>query len=687
MRVTDREAGGDYRAGIHALFTTRTERSLSVVSLMAVLCLMFVSSASAEALAFVRSVGSKGEGSGQFKGPQGVATDSEGNIWVIDRGNDRAQEFDASGKFIRMIGGKVDKTTGSNVCSAVTGDKCGAGEAGSAAGWFSEPNYIAVGPHNEVWISDQQNNRIQEFNSSGVWVRTVGNQREEYYDGCGLPAMAEQMKEGELCAPTGLAVDAPGNVWVADENAFASRVQEFSPEGKLISHLPPLGRGPTAGMAIDSSGNIWLAEEFTLSKYDPHGELLWQVSDPGETEEEEMFLLDVAVDSEGNGWIGGLGDFYTFYNAGYDYAGMPKYSASGALTSTSDVFQYRIGPAPLGKFLQPWGVAIDPAGDLWVSDYPEDRIQEFRKKVPLVETASASEIGTSSATLNGTVDPEGNATSYWFEYGPTTAYGTKVPVSPKEVGSGTSDIALSQAVSGLTSGTTYHYRIVAMSEAGTARGTDMTVTPVVNMNDALNALPVRDSFLVNEEHLSFGGSFAALAWDSSASGHDTGFVLGGWRPYDPYPVVAGAYWQNSNFESGSGGDAVAAFLYSGPGNNFPGRYVSEWLNAPNPGSTQSGYQLRFVETALNTYEVTLAKWVSGVEDVLASKTGYAFADKSRFAIVDKGGVVSAWTDSGSGYSELLSAKDSTYPSGYIGIDGSGTGTRLREFSGGELAPF
>jgi hypothetical protein len=85
---------------------------------------------------------------------------------------------------------------------------------------------------------------------------------------------------------------------------------------------------------------------------------------------------------------------------------------------------------------------------------------------PEVETGEAKEVKATTATITGTVEREGLATSYWFEYGLTTAYGTKVPLSPTVVGAGFTPVAVSQALTGLAQATTYHCRLVVESSAG-----------------------------------------------------------------------------------------------------------------------------------------------------------------------------------------------------------------------------
>jgi plastocyanin len=91
---------------------------------------------------------------------------------------------------------------------------------------------------------------------------------------------------------------------------------------------------------------------------------------------------------------------------------------------------------------------------------------------PVVSTGSASAVSETEATLNGTVNPSGQEASYYFEYGTTTAYGSKTDEAP--AGEGTAAAARSASVSGLAPGTTYHFRIVAENATGTKRGADRT---------------------------------------------------------------------------------------------------------------------------------------------------------------------------------------------------------------------
>ena len=96
---------------------------------------------------------------------------------------------------------------------------------------------------------------------------------------------------------------------------------------------------------------------------------------------------------------------------------------------------------------------------------------------PQVFAGSASSITANSATLNGSVNPNGSATTYYFQLGTGTAYGTTITPSPNSVGSGTTaKNVYAQNVSYLNPNTIYHFRLVASSSAGTAYGADTYFT-------------------------------------------------------------------------------------------------------------------------------------------------------------------------------------------------------------------
>jgi subtilisin family serine protease/streptogramin lyase len=117
-------------------------------------------------------------------------------------------------------------------------------------------------------------------------------------------------------------------------------------------------------------------------------------------------------------------------------------------------------------------VSCLPAACMAIGESPQ------RLSITTAKTKDATSITSSKATLNGIVNPHGSETSYQFEYGTTTSYGSKAPASFKLVGSGTKDVKVSQSISGLKPGTTYHFRVMAIKspDLGPVYGEDLTFT-------------------------------------------------------------------------------------------------------------------------------------------------------------------------------------------------------------------
>lgn len=97
-----------------------------------------------------------------------------------------------------------------------------------------------------------------------------------------------------------------------------------------------------------------------------------------------------------------------------------------------------------------------------------------QQDAPTVTTGDATSVTTNTATLNGTVNPYGVSTTYYFEYGTTTSYGSNTVSA--DAGSGTIDVSVNANITGLSDSTTYHFRIVATNNIGTTYGNDATFT-------------------------------------------------------------------------------------------------------------------------------------------------------------------------------------------------------------------
>lgn len=134
--------------------------------------------------------------------------------------------------------------------------------------------------------------------------------------------------------------------------------------------------------------------------------------------------------------------------------------APGSPTIDAGLGEFLDGDFDLDGDLRQLGAAIDIGADEFVV-------------APVVATGPATDITDRSATLSGSVDPNGAHTGYRFEYGPTTAYGSTTPEADGgEVGT----IAAAATLGALSPATTYHYRLVATNAGGTSKGADRTFT-------------------------------------------------------------------------------------------------------------------------------------------------------------------------------------------------------------------
>jgi hypothetical protein len=170
------------------------------------------------------------------------------------------------------------------------------------------------------------------------------------------------------------------------------------------------------------------------------------------------------------------------------------------------------------------------------------------QSAPTVVTEVASPVGSSTATLNGTVNPDGSEVSECkFEYGTSTSYGSSAPCTPSP-GSGTSPVAVSAGLSGLAANTTYHFRLVAKNLSGTSNGSDqtfMTLPPLPTVVTGVASAIAQTSATLN-------GTVNPNGFEVSACRFEYGITTsyGSSAPCSPAPG------------SGSGPVAVSAALES-----------------------------------------------------------------------------------------------------------------------------
>jgi sugar lactone lactonase YvrE len=379
--------------------------------------------------------GEEGFGNGQLKQPNlGIATDSEGNIWVADTENNRVEKFNSKGEYLLQFG-----------------------KEGTGNGEFKAPKGLAIGPSGNIWVVDSGNNRVQKFNSKGEYLLKFGEE--------GSGEMQFNSPAGITFSGTnGFVVDSGNNrVQKFNLNSTPKFLAQFGKEGTGNGEL----KSPT-GVLVEAS-HIW-------------------VTDTGNNRVQKFNAVSFNYASQFGGKGSGDGQFNSPTGITSDFQGRIWVVDSG--NSRAEKFnhegeyqdQFGESGTGAGQFGSPTGIATASPQQVLILDTGNNRVESWAVKAepPDVITRPAAELKASSAMLHANIDPEALATGYWFEYD-TTEYktgegphGTKIPVSPESIGSGSSPVKVSQIAIGLSKSTTYHFRAVAESPAGLAGGIDRT---------------------------------------------------------------------------------------------------------------------------------------------------------------------------------------------------------------------
>jgi sugar lactone lactonase YvrE len=176
----------------------------------------------------------------EFYGPRGIAFDAQGNAYVADIGNN-----------------SIRKITPAGVVSTYAGNgTAGYVDAVASAAEFNNPQGVAVDAQGNVYVADRGNNVIREISTAGVVSTIAGNTIAGYYDA--NPALA-----AEFNYPTDVAVDAQGNIYVADE--LNNAIREIS--GGAVTTFAggngqPMVMGSPGAITIDSKGNLFITDTF-----------------------------------------------------------------------------------------------------------------------------------------------------------------------------------------------------------------------------------------------------------------------------------------------------------------------------------------------------------------------------------------------------------------------------------------
>jgi hypothetical protein len=204
---------------------------------------------------FLSQFGSTGSGDGQFNDPRGIAITAAGNIWVSEFGNKRLQQFNAKGEFLRKF------TYGG-----------GGGAGGGQGAEFVEPYSVAAGPNETLWVTDIGSDRIYRFKEDGTflgvakgmpvtmnspldvevdrfgnaWVVEPETDKIYQFDSSGnyrFSFGATGTGDGQMEDPWGIAIADSGNIAVVDPQL--GRVQVFAPDGRFLRKFGALGTGAT----------------------------------------------------------------------------------------------------------------------------------------------------------------------------------------------------------------------------------------------------------------------------------------------------------------------------------------------------------------------------------------------------------------------------------------------------------
>ena len=129
---------------------------------------------------------------------------------------------------------------------------------GNGNGQMTSASAVAVDASGNVWVADSGNNRIEEFSSSGSPALNFSGGTKNYFGTNGSGA-------GQFQLPKGIAVDASGNLWISD--SVAQTLQKCTPAGSCTLYGSGSGSGDgqfntPQGVAVDSSGNVWMPDDY-----------------------------------------------------------------------------------------------------------------------------------------------------------------------------------------------------------------------------------------------------------------------------------------------------------------------------------------------------------------------------------------------------------------------------------------
>lgn len=310
-------------------------------------------------LGFIDGIGT----AATFSRPEGIAFDAAGNLYVADQFN----------SLIRKItpGRAVTTFAGNGSYRLVDGQ-------GTEASFFY-PFGMAVDASGYIYVGDFYNNAIRKISPTGLVKTLAGNGERGSANGQGSAASFNW--------PTAVALDASGNVYVAD---FVNNLIRKITPGGLVTTLAGSGtpgavngKGTAAsfnspyGLALDREGNIYVGDTANdlIRKISPDG-IVTTFAGSGEpgaadgkgTEASFNAPAGLAFDAAGNLYVGDVGNYK-----------IRKINAQGVVTTVAGngVMGFANGPAASASFGAPYNVAVDKDGDVYVSDSQNNMIRKI----------------------------------------------------------------------------------------------------------------------------------------------------------------------------------------------------------------------------------------------------------------------------------------------------------------------
>ena len=256
------------------------------------------------------------------------------------------------------------------------------GQYGSEAGQMVWPAGIAIDSQQQLYVTDEWNQRVSVFDTDGNLLREWGE------EGAG---------PGQFNRPSGVVSDAEDRLVVAD--ARNHRIQVFSGEGKFLATWGSLGSGPGQlnmpwGVALNPAGEVYVTDwrNDRVQKFDPDGKFLLEWGGSGSREGEFNRPAGIAVDSDGDVYVvdwhnnrvqifSGDGQYLT------QLIGDATMSSWGAQLMAANPFmeeQRRVSSNPTQekRFFHPRGVKVDDQNRVLVTDSGKGRVQVYQKVSP-----------------------------------------------------------------------------------------------------------------------------------------------------------------------------------------------------------------------------------------------------------------------------------------------------------------